>query len=1150
MTRISKSTRSSLPIVGLLALGLVACGGQSEAASKADAVSKTAVTAGGLTIDVLATQTWSGGFNGAVRITDTSFASPITSFQVVFKLAGGSVVGTGWNGTITGPDASGNYTAKNPDWLQYGPIRAGSTWDVGFNGSGTLSGSTIVSLTINGQAIPLGGDSPPTVSLASSSTAVTVGGTITLTATASDDRGVGKVEFYEGTNLLATDTAAPYTLSIGYTATGAHTYTARAYDTINQATTSNPVTVSVDPDDLPPVVSLASSSTSVTTASTFSLTATASDDGGITKVEFYDGTTLLGTDTTAPYTQPVNATAAMNGTHSYTARAHDTASPAHVTTSSAVTVVIHINPQQASVSLSASSSNVTTPSCITLTAAVTDTNAVVRVDFLEGTTVLGSDATAPYTWQICYTSANNGTHTYGARATDSASQIIVSAPIAVVVNIPMDTPPSVSLASSSTNVTTPTTITLTATAGDDHGVTKVEFYDGATLLASDATSPYTQQVSFTAANNGTHVMTARAYDTANQVTTSTAINVVVSIDATPPTCSLSASSSNVTAPGSVTLTATATDNVGVTRVEFHETALLGTDTSSPYTLVLSFTAANNGTHTYSCKAYDAAGNVSPPMTGIPVTVNIGVSADATLTVDTSASRHAISPYVYGYNAGRLADAPAGATYLRIGGNRWTAYNWTNNASNAGADWGPYSNDTYMGTPDQGPGAAIAPTIADAKASGVAALVTVPMQGYVSQAKIGNVPLSDPVTSWFVPNVPAKGSAFTLTPSPSSTTVYQDELANFIANRWGSGATPHLSLDNEPDLWGYVDASGNGTGTHPEVQRTQLSYAAFLQKSIASATAIKAAVPSALVYGPVSYGWNGMLSFQGAPDGTGATIDSSFLDYYLTSMASASTSRRLLDVLDVHWYSEAQSSGCSPSGVRVTNADNSDCVVAARVQAPRSLFDPTYVETSWITQWTTASSSMGQGIQLLPRLQAKISSKFPGTKLSVTEYNHGGEDHVSGAVAQADTLGILGREGAYAAAFWSINGNHTWAYAAWKAFRNYDGGGHNFGDTSVSASTTDLSHVSVYASVDAASANRLVLVIVHRPTVGTSGALDLKSRTVQVNWTHSTALRTARAWQLASASSPTWQTISVPAPTGNSITLTLPALSVTTVELAP
>ncbi len=523
------------------------------------------------------------------------------------------------------------------------------------------------------------------------------------------------------------------------------------------------------------------------------------------------------------------------------------------------------------------------------------------------------------------------------------------------------------------------------------------------------------------------------------------------------------------------------------------------------------------------------------------------SADVTLTVNTSVGRRAISPLVYGYNAGRLADAPSGTTYLRIGGNRWTAYNWTNNYSNAGADWGPYSNDTHMGTPSQGPGAAIVPTIDDARANGVAALVTIPIQGYVSQARNGNVPLTDPVTSWFVPSVAAKGSAFTLTPSPTSTTVYQDELANFVANRWGAGPTVHLSLDNEPDLWGSV-SNGTGSGTHPEIQRTQLGYAGIMEKSIASASAIKAAVPSALVYGPVSYGWNGMLSFQDAPDKGSASIDNSFIDHYLTQMSSASTTRRLLDVLDLHWYSEAQSNGCSPTGVRVINTDNSDCVVAARVQAPRSLFDPTFVETSWITQWTTASSSLGQAIQLLPRFQAKIDARFPGTRLALTEYNHGGEDHVSGAIAQADTLGIFGREGVYAAAFWSINGNHAWSYAAWRAYRNYDGAGRNFGDTSVSATTTDLAHVSVYASVDATSANRLVLVIVHRPTMA-GGTLDLRSRTAQVGWTHAQALRTVRAWRLSSGS-PSWQTVSVPAPTSDTLTLTLPALSVTTLELTP
>jgi hypothetical protein len=1044
----------------VLAVALAACGGSSDGASSAGAPAQVAVAGSGVTVDALATQSWSGGFNGVVRITDTAFSAPITSFEVVFKLAGNAqVVGTGWNGTISAPDASGNRTATSPSWMQYQPLRAGQAWDVGFGGSGTFAGSTIVSVKVNGGVVPPGLDNPPTVSLASSATTVTVPASFTLTATAVDDKGVGKVELYDGATLLGTSTAAPYALTIPTTTAmiGTHAYTARAYDTAGQSTTSSPVAVVVQGLVVdPPTVSVATSATTITA-----------------------------------------------------------------------------------------------PGCITLTAAASSAAGIARVEFYEPPTLLGADTTAPYTWQVCFTQASNGTHSYVARAYDPAGNLATSSAVTVTVNIPVaDAPPTVALASSATAVTTPSTITLTATAADDKGVTRVEFYDGATLLGSKAAAPYTQAVSFTLASNGTHVMTARAYDTASQATTSTAVNVVVTIpDTTPPVCTLAVSTTLLTAPGTVTLNATASDNVAVAKVDFYDaSALLGSDGSSPYSMVLAFTAANNGTHAFGCKCSDAAGNVGSCQ-GASVVVAIPVStADVTLTIDTAASRKAISPYVYGYNASRLADAPPGTTYLRIGGNRWTAYNWTNNWSNAGSDWGPYANDTFMGTAAQGPGAAILPTIDDAKANNIAALVTIPIQGWVSQAKSGNVPLADPVTSWFVPNVPAKGSAFTLTPSPTSATVYQDELASFVANRW-AGAAPHLSLDNEPDLWGYV-ASGAGTGTHPEIQRTQLTYAAFLQESIASARAIKAAVPAALVYGPVSYGWNGMLSFQNAPDSTGATIDSSFLDYYLAQMAAASTSRRLLDVLDVHWYSEATSSGCTNAGVRVINTDNSDCVVAARVQAPRSLFDPAYVETSWITQWTTASSAMGAGIQLVPRLQAKVAAKFPGTRLALTEYNHGGEDHVSGAVAEADTLGIFGREGVYAAAFWSVNASHAWAHAAWKAFRNYDGSGHSFGDTSVSAGTSDLSHVSVYASVDAASPDRLVLVIVHRPTLSSAGALDLKARTVQVNWTHSAALRTARAWQLAGGASPAWQALSVPAPAGNTVTLTLPALSVTTVELTP
>lgn len=95
-------------------------------------------------------------------------------------------------------------------------------------------------------------------------------------------------------------------------------------------------------------------------------------------------------------------------------------------------------------------------------------------------------------------------------------------------------------------------------------------------------------------------------------------------DTTKPTVSLSSSSTNVTAAGNITLTATASDNVGVTKVEFYDGATkLGEDTTAPYTQVVALTAADNGTKTYTAKAFDAAGNneTSAPVT---VTVNIAI----------------------------------------------------------------------------------------------------------------------------------------------------------------------------------------------------------------------------------------------------------------------------------------------------------------------------------------------------------------------------------------------------------------------------------------------------------------------------------------------------------------------------------------------
>ncbi len=188
----------------------------------------------------------------------------------------------------------------------------------------------------------------------------------------------------------------------------------------------------------------------------------------------------------------------------------------------------------------------------------------------------------------------------------------------------------------------------------------------------------------------------------------------------------------------------------------------------------------------------------------------------------------------------------------------------------------------------------------------------------------------------------------------------------------------------------------------------------------------------------------------------------------------------MDVLDLHWYPEAKG-----GGVRITEQNNSADVVAARVQAPRSLWDPSYQETSWIT-----SDARSGPIRLIRRMQEKIATHYPGTRLAITEYNYGGGDHISGAIAQADVLGIFGREDVFAAALWDLQGVTRFVDAGFAAYCNYDGGGSRFGDTSVGAATSNDETTSIYASVDEGRDDRMVLVAVNKSTGTTSAEIAL------------------------------------------------------------
>lgn len=382
------------------------------------------------------------------------------------------------------------------------------------------------------------------------------------------------------------------------------------------------VLVACPGDITPPTISLSSSSTNVIAPGSITLTAAATDDLGVMKVEFFDGETKLGEDTTAPFEQPVPLVFENNGTKSYTAKASDAAGNA--TTSKPVAVLIKIPDTSApTVSLSSSASNVTTAGLITLTAVATDNVGVTKVEFFDGITKLGEDTTVPFEQIINLASENSGAKTYTAKAYDAAGNTSSSSPVAVSVTIADVTPPTVSLSSSSTNVTAVGAVTLTANPADNVGVGKVEFFDGATKLGEDLTAPYEQTVNFTIANNGSKSYTAKVFDTAGNTTSSNAVSVVVNIsDTNAPTLGLSSNSTNVTTISSITLTATSTDDVGVTKVEFYDgTTKIGEDLTTPFEQIVNLTIAGNGSKPYTAKAFDAAGNTTSS-SAVVVTVNI------------------------------------------------------------------------------------------------------------------------------------------------------------------------------------------------------------------------------------------------------------------------------------------------------------------------------------------------------------------------------------------------------------------------------------------------------------------------------------------------------------------------------------------------
>ena len=478
-----------------------------------------------------------------------------------------------------------------------------------------------------------------------------------------------------------------------------------------------------------------------------------------------------------------------------------------------------------------------------------------------------------------------------------------------------------------------------------------------------------------------------------------------------------------------------------------------------------------------------------------------------ITVDAAANRHAISSDIYGLayaSTAQLTDL--NSPLNRLGGNNTSRYNWQVNADNRAADY--YFES--IGYPSAVAGEVADTFIATAKAAGAQALVTIPMLDWVAKLGPGRAKLAgfsiakygpqsghDPYFADAGTGVKTNGQNI-VGNDPNDANVpanslFQQAWFPHLTNQWGlatNGGLRYYILDNEPSIW---------QSTHRDVHPTGATMDEMIGKIVDYAAKIKVVDPGALVVGPEEWGWSGYFysgydqqvaatnGYTSFPD-RAAHGGADYLPWLLTQLylTNQATGQRLLDVFSVHYYPQGGEFG--------TNVSTS--IQLLRNKSTRSLWDPNYVDSSWINA----------SVQLIPRLNAWVATNYPGTRTALTEYNWGAESSLNGATAQADILGIFGREGLDIATRWTTPAGNSPAYNAIKMYRNYDSQKSTFGDTSVSANGPNPDNMSVFAA-QRSSDGSLTVIVINKQLSGTNP--------VVITLTNFAGTGSAQAWQINS-----------------------------------
>lgn len=463
------------------------------------------------------------------------------------------------------------------------------------------------------------------------------------------------------------------------------------------------------------------------------------------------------------------------------------------------------------------------------------------------------------------------------------------------------------------------------------------------------------------------------------------------------------------------------------------------------------------------------------------------SSTINLSVNAKAGRHPISPYIYGLN---YAD-PTLAAAIRLpverwGGNATDAYNWQLGSYNTGNDY--YFENISDCFQHSGPCVPAYRTfIAADRARGGKTLLTLPMMGYVAK----NAPTHHPFTCGFPATVYPNQDSFDpydsncgigtyhhhdLAANPSRDGIpltdsrYKGWLSD-LKHRYGTaayGGVAFYELGNEPSLW---------NSTHRDMHPAPETASELWSKSKHLATLVKQADPSAQVLGFSEWGWPGYFCTGADTPGYGCDQNGCttspdcahhghipMVEWYLKQFANydRKSGLRHLDYLDLHYYAQGGST----------------------LDVTRSLWDPTYTDPSWINA----------KIDLIPRMKGWVARYYPGTKLSLSEYNLSvGNDPVVNALIQADTLGIFAREGLDLATRWSLSGDGNLIGDAFKIYRDYDGHHSMFGNTWISSTSSDQSQLAVYGAQRSSDGAYTVLVI-NKTQNALSGHLTLTGLT--------------------------------------------------------